>query len=114
MSPAAAITGSPAGGGPPLATMNETLAEVPTLPAASCALATRLCPPSVTFAEFQGCDHGELVSDATCVPSTYQVTRVTPTLSDADAESVTVPDSVAPADGAVIETRGRFLPLRAR
>jgi hypothetical protein len=75
MSPAAAITGSPVGAPPlELSTVNETAADVPTLPAPSSAVATALCPPLATVAVFQGRDHGALVSDAAGLPSTDHVT----------------------------------------
>ena len=49
---------------------------------------------------------GEVVSLVESVPSTQNSTRDTPTLSDADAETLTVPEAVAPFEGLVMEAVG--------
>src|SRR3954470_19156228 len=69
--------GAPEGGGVVVAfaTLKLTPADVPQLPAASAALATIVCCPSATPAEFQLACHGApLPSDATSIPSTYHLT----------------------------------------
>src|SRR3990167_8328475 len=77
------------------------------LPAASRATALILCVPLVAVVEFQEMEYGEVVSSApTLAPSTLNCTPTTPTLSDALAEMVTVPETVAPSAGAVRETVG--------
>ena len=50
--------------------------------------------------------YGEVVSVPASVPSTKSSTRLTPTLSLALAETVTVPLTVAPFSGAVIDVVG--------
>ena len=55
---------------------------------------------------FQEIEYGEAVSVAILVPSTMNWTLWTATLSEAEAETVTVPDAVEPALGDVIETVG--------
>ena len=47
-----------------------------------------------------------MLSTQSAVPSTEIVTAVTPTLSLAEAVTVTVPDTVAPLAGAVMPTAG--------
>src|SRR3989344_6415154 len=77
------------------------------LPAASRATALRLWVPLVAVVESQEMEYGAVVSSApTLAPSTLNCTPVTPTLSDALAEMVTVPETVAPSAGAVRETVG--------
>src|SRR3989344_8181071 len=52
-------------------------------------------------------EYGEVVSSApTLAPSTLNCTPTTPTLSDALADRVTVPETVAPSAGAMRETVG--------
>ena len=75
--------------------------------AASRATALRVCVPSATVVESQTMEYGEVVSSApTLAPSTLNCTPTTPTLSDALAERVTFPETVAPPAGAVSETVG--------
>src|SRR5437660_93837 len=83
------------------------VAEAPTLPAASKALATRVCDPLATVAVDQLKESEvELVLEATCVPSMNSCIWVTPTLSEAEAFTTTVPETVAPLTGELMETVG--------
>ena len=50
--------------------------------------------------------YGEVVSVPMVVPLARKVTEVTPTLSDADAETASLPEMVAPSAGALRETVG--------
>ena len=77
------------------------------LPAASRATAVSVCVPLVAVAVFQLTEYGLVVSSAPrFTPSSRNCTPTTPTLSEALAETVTVPVTVAPLAGAVIETVG--------
>ena len=74
--------------------------------AASNARALSECAAFVTLAVFQDAEYGDDVSLASRTPSTRKSTRATPTSSDALAEIVAVPLTVAPAAGLVIDTEG--------
>jgi hypothetical protein len=89
-------------------TFTVIVVELPTLPAASRAVARIVCVPFATVAEFQFELYGAVESFEKAVeePSRKYETLVTPTLSLADAEIVTVPDTVALFVGAVIDTWG--------
>src|SRR5258708_1281342 len=88
-------------------TVTVTVADVPTLPAASKAFETIVCDPLATEALFQLNESVvALVLLAATVPSIRICIWVTPTLSDAVALIATVPDTVAPLAGAVIEVVG--------
>src|SRR5262245_20324418 len=90
-----------------LTTATLTLADVVELPAASRATALTACGPSGTAVVFQLTLYGAAVTAApTFAPSTLNCTMRTPTLSDACAVTVVVPDTVAPPAGAVIEMAG--------
>ena len=84
-------------------TLTELLAE---LPAASKALACTVCAPSATAAVFHAYAYGDAASVAARTPSTQNSTRLTPTLSLADAVTDTTPDTSAPLAGAVTDTTG--------
>src|SRR3989344_1755065 len=74
-------------------------------PPASFATALMVCAPLVAVVEFHAIEYGAVVSSApTFTPSTLNCTPTTPTLSDALADIVTVPETVAPSAGAVRET----------
>jgi hypothetical protein len=91
----------------PLATVNVTAAEVRVFPAASRATAVRLWLPLASAVVFSGSWNGAAVTSApTWVPSTRNLTPTTPTLSLAWTDRVVVPDTVAPAAGAVADTVG--------
>ena len=77
------------------------------LPAASRARAASVCVPLLAVALFQEVEYGAVVTSAPSdAPSSRNWTPATPTLSLALAETVTVPDTVAPLAGAVMETVG--------
>src|SRR3954468_8885618 len=84
------------------------VAEVVALPAASRARADSAWPPFDTGAVFQEIEYGDAVTSAPrFAPSSRNWTPATPTLSDADAETMTpAPETVAPPAGAVIDTVG--------
>src|SRR5436309_14563698 len=91
-----------------LSTVTLTAAEVAVFPAASRATAVRVWTPFATKVVFQVMEKDPAVSSAPrLAPSSLNCTPTTPTLSEAEAETVTVaPETVAPAAGAVIETVG--------
>src|SRR5881296_1492230 len=93
--------------GDALSTVTLTAADVAVLPAASRATAIRLWEPPATSVVFHEREYGTVVSSAPrLAPSSLNCTPTTPTLSVALAETVTVPATVAPAAGAVIDTVG--------
>src|SRR6187401_2660064 len=75
----------------PLLTLNDT-DELALLPAASNAFAVSVCAPFASVFESSVIEYGEVVSVPLSTPSTENSTRATPTLSDAVAENVIVPD----------------------
>src|SRR5262245_26184287 len=93
-------------GGEPLLTVTPTGAEAAGFPAASKARAVKLCAPVAAEDVFRDAVSGDAVSVDRTTPSTRNSTRVTPTLSEALAVSVTVPLTVVPAEGAVKDTAG--------
>src|SRR5439155_4970281 len=91
-------------------TITLTAAEVAVLPAASRAMALRLCEPLLAVVVFQETAYGATVTSAPrFVPSSLNCTPTTPTLSLALAETVTVPDTVAPGVGEAMEMVGGVL-----
>ena len=102
-----AATRPDGGGGVLLSTVTVTGAEVVELPAASLATARTVCWPAAAAVVSQEAAYGADVSaEPRFAPSTVNWTLVTPTLSEAVACSVTVPDTVAPPAGAVTATVG--------
>src|SRR5437870_10541784 len=87
-----------------LSTVTPTAAEVAVFPAASRATAVRLCVPLVAKLVFQETEYGATVSSAPrLTPSSLNCTPATPTLSEAEAETVTAaPETVAPLPGALV------------
>ena len=78
-----------------------------TFPAASRATAASVCVPSGTVALFQTMVGAATVEAVpTSLPSTRKYTAATPTLSEARAESWTVPEIRAPGAGATRVTVG--------
>jgi hypothetical protein len=96
------------GGGGALFTVTVTGAETGlTLPAASRATAVRVCEPLLAEVVFQDTEYGAAVSSAPRLePSSLNCTPTTPTLSEALAVTLVVPETVAPEAGAVILTVG--------
>src|SRR6266853_4567729 len=95
------------GGGAMLATVTVTGAEVVWLPAASRATAVTVCEPLLAVVVFHEIEYGAPVSSApTLAPSILNCTPATPTLSEALAVTVTVPDTVWPLPGEVMLTAG--------
>src|SRR5262249_52483603 len=90
-----------------LDTVTVTAAEVVVLPAASRATAVSVWLPVGTVVVFPGTEEGEAGSSAPrLAPSSLNWTPTTPTLSEALADTVIVPDTVAPAVGLVRLTVG--------
>jgi hypothetical protein len=88
-------------------TVTLTDAEVAVLPAASRATALRVWVPTEAVAVFHATEYGAVVSSAPrLAPSSRNWTPATPTLSEALAETVIVPETVAPALGEVMLTVG--------
>src|SRR5436190_388665 len=80
-------------GGGALETVTVTPAEVVRLPAASRAVAVRVCEPLPVLAVFQETEYGEVVSSAPkAAPSSRNWTPATPTLSEAVALTAVVPE----------------------
>jgi hypothetical protein len=82
------------------------MVEVLVLPAASVAFALKEWLPSATFVVFHEKLYGAAVKVETTVPSTLRATDFTPTLSEAVTLTLTVPDTVDPLAGDVIDTVG--------
>src|SRR5712691_11911978 len=90
-----------------LETVTPTPAEVAVLPAASRATAVKLWGPLDAKVVFQEIAKGAEVSSAPRLPpSSLNWTPTTPTLSEALAETVMVPETVNPGAGAVRATVG--------
>src|SRR5213594_2144150 len=90
-----------------LTTVTLTAAAVAVLPAASRATAVRVCTPLLAAVVFHERTCGAVVTSAPrFAPSSLNCTPTTPTLSVALAETVTVPATVEPAAGAVMDTVG--------
>src|SRR5439155_25335475 len=88
-----------------LSTVTLTTLAGAVLPAASRAMAVKLWEPLATRVVFQEIAYGAAVTSAPrFAPSSLNCTPTTPTLSVALAETVTVPATVTPAAGAVIDT----------
>ena len=83
---------------------------VATLPAASRATAVRVCESVVVVVASQLMLYGAIVSSPpSATPSSLNCTPTTPTLSLALAWTVTVPQTVAPLAGDVIDTMGEVV-----
>src|SRR5213593_1686586 len=90
-----------------LSTVTLTALAGAVLPAASRAMAVKLWEPLATRVVFQEIAYGAAVTSAPkLTPSSLNCTPTTPTLSVALAETVIVPETVALAAGAVMETVG--------
>src|SRR6266702_1817258 len=95
-----------------LDTVTVTAKEVARLPAASRAVAASVCEPFATLVVSRATEYGAAVSSApSAAPSSRNCTPATPTLSEASALTLIVPDTVAPFAGAVIDTVGGVLSL---
>src|SRR5512145_954480 len=94
-------------GAPPLETVMTTAADVVVFPAASRATARNVWLPFDAVVVFHDTLYGEVVSSVPrLAPFSVNRTPATPMLSFALADTVTVPDSVAPPAGAEIDTVG--------
>src|SRR4051812_37316242 len=94
-------------GGEPLSTVAVTPDEVVELPAASFATAVNVCDPLAPAFVSHDAEYGALVSaEPRLLPSSLNCTLATPRSSLAPAVTDTVPETVAPLAGAVIETAG--------
>src|SRR2546428_457286 len=88
-------------------TVTVTEEEVVVLVAASRATALRVCVPMAAVVVSHVTEYGDVVSSAPRLPpSSWNWTPATPTLSEAVAETVMVPVTVAPEVGAVMVTVG--------
>src|SRR2546427_2473565 len=91
-----------------LSTVTLTAPGGAVFPAASRAMAVKLWEPLATRVVFHEREYGAAVTSAPrFAPSSLNCTPTTPTLSVALAETVTVPETVAPATGAVIGSAER-------
>src|SRR5206468_1690999 len=89
--------------------------EVVRFPAASRAVAVRVCEPLATVVVFQEIEYGDDVSsEPTLAPSTRNCTPAAPTSSEEEALAVVDPDTVAPDAGAVMLTEGGVASVPAR
>src|SRR5688572_5098045 len=99
--------GGGGGGGAVFETSTVMVVAVLTLPAASRATAVRVWAPSATAVVFHDVEYGAVVSSAPrLTPSRLNWTPTTPTLSLALAVTEIVPNTAAPAAGAVTDTDG--------
>jgi hypothetical protein len=90
-----------------LLTVTVTTALVVLFPTASLAIASSLCVPLLTLVVSHEYAYGADASKPPALmPSTWNCTLATPTLSAAFAETLTVPETLAPAAGALIDTVG--------
>ncbi len=96
-------------------TVTVTSLPMPTFPAASLACAFRVCVPFAVFVLSQAMLYGSVVSgEPSGAPSRRNWTLVTPTLSEADAETVkALPDTTVPLVGAVSDTVGAVVSATA-
>jgi hypothetical protein len=69
-------------------------------------LVISVCAPFAISVVFHEYDIGPLVALRASAPSIYNSILTTPTLSDAEAVTVTVPETVAPEAGELIEVVG--------
>jgi hypothetical protein len=100
------VNGVDPGGVVPLATVT-VMEDEALLPAASNAVAVSVCAPFVAVRVSHAAEYGvETSSPRSCVLSTKNRTRVTPTLSDALALTVVGPEIVAPCAGDWMVTAG--------
>src|SRR5205823_3916632 len=77
------------------------------------AIAVMVCEPFIAASVFHCTEYGAVVSSAPALlPSTWNCTPITPTLSVAFAASVIEPDTVAPCAGEVTETDGAVVSLK--
>jgi len=84
-------------------TLTEELAVK--LPSISRATAASACVPSVEVVVFHENEYGEVATSVpTFTPSNWNCTPAIPALLDADAVTLMVPETVAPAVGDVTET----------
>src|SRR5262249_40035927 len=93
-----------------LFTVSVTAADKVVFPAPSRAEAVRVWDPLGMVVVSQEIEYGEIVSSLTrFTPSRRNCTPFTPTLSEAEAVTVTVPTTLAPAAGAVMDTTGAWV-----
>jgi len=94
---------------PVLLTVTETAALVVLLFEVSVATAVRECFPLLKVVVFSDAEYGAVVSAPPISdPSTSNCTLAIPTLDEALAVTVMVPDTLAPEAGDVIDTVGGF------
>src|SRR5438270_4694565 len=77
-------------------------------------MAVRLCEPLVALVVSHETEYGAAVTSAPrFVPSSWNCTPTTPTLSDSVADTVSVPETIAEATGAVMLMVGGILSIFA-
>src|SRR5437016_5454365 len=95
-----------------LLTVTVTALAVVRFPAASRAIAVSVCEPLLVLVVFQETEYGDAVTSAPkFAPSSWNCTPTTPTLSDAAAETVIVPETDVPLLGLVSDTIGGTLSM---
>ena len=92
-----------------LLTVTVTVGADVLFPAVSYAIALSTKLPLILLSVFHTTEYGAVVSDTISVVPTYISTFATPTLSEALAKIVTLPLSVEPAVGDVIDTVGAVM-----
>src|SRR3989344_2074410 len=96
--------------GTALLTVTVVPAESVVFPAASLATAVRVWVPFEVPVVLQVVEYGDVVSSVPrFAPSSLNWTPATPTLSVADAETATEPETVEPFAGAVKDTEGAMV-----
>jgi hypothetical protein len=91
-------------------TVTVILPDVVVFPAASRAVAVRVCVPFPAVVVVHDIEYGDAVSSAPrFAPSSLNWTPDTPILSDAVADTAIIPETVAPDVGAVRETVGNVV-----
>ena len=99
------------GGVVSLNTVTVTGAEVVRLPAASRATAVMVCEALLAVVVFHEIEYGAAVTSTPLTPSSRNCTPATPTLSEALALTVIVPETLAPEAGEVMLTEGAVVSL---
>ncbi len=93
-----------------LETITVTADEMVVFPAASLAVAVRVWEPLGTETVYQVPEYGGMISsELRLEPSSLNWTPATPTLSEAVAETVTLPETVVLVVGRVIATVGEVM-----
>src|SRR2546427_7456387 len=96
--------------GATLSTVTVTALDVVRFPAASRAIAVRVCEPAVALVVFHDTEYGAAATSVPrFAPSSWNCTPTTPTLSDAVAATTVDPTMIDPLAGDVIATNGAMV-----